>query len=78
VNAKLGLIPSKVGHHLAQKFVELDGRFFKGQWCSLENNLNVGCNSIAKWSQRTLGDEPLDQMGSSQRAKGLSSGKELL
>jgi hypothetical protein len=44
VNVKLGLILGKVGHHLAQKFVELDGGFLKGQSCSLENNLNVGCN----------------------------------
>ncbi len=41
LNAKLGLTPSKVGHLLAQKFVELGGGFLKGQRYFLENNLNV-------------------------------------
>jgi hypothetical protein len=68
VNAKLGLTPGKASHHLAQKFVESGVGFLKGQRCFLGNNLNVGCSYVAKWSQGTFGDEPLDQMGSSQRA----------
>ncbi len=44
VNVKLGLTLGKVGHHLAQKFVELGGGFFKGQRCYCGNNVSVGCS----------------------------------